>query len=68
MKVVYEAALFPAVGGGPRHFVGMSKGLRQIGVDVTRVLPGPSAVEVTTLVQVRKTSDDTGTPDKAIDL
>ncbi len=45
MKVVYEAALFPAVGGGPQHFVGLSDALLATGVGVTHVLPSPSAVK-----------------------
>lgn len=45
MKVVYEGALFPGIGGGPRHFEGVSEALAHAGVEVTHVLPQHSAVE-----------------------
>jgi glycosyltransferase involved in cell wall biosynthesis len=56
MKVVYEGALFPGVGGGPRHFAGLSDGLARTGIDVVQVLPRHSpvarSVSVAELVEV----------------
>jgi glycosyltransferase involved in cell wall biosynthesis len=55
VKVVYEGALFPGVGGGPSHFIGMSKGLQSAGASVTHVLPRTSELsrEATGIAQVR---------------
>ncbi len=44
MKLVYDGALFPGVGGGARHLAGMSDGLTRAGVQVIHVLPKGSAV------------------------
>ena len=55
MKVVYEGALFPGVGGGPSHFIGLSKGLLRAGATVTHVLPRTSELsrDTTGISQVR---------------
>lgn len=44
MKVVYDAALFPGLGGGPLHFVGLAAALARKGDQVVHVLPRASAV------------------------
>lgn len=46
MKLVYEAPLFPGVGGGPRHFEGIAAALADLGVDTRVVLPSRTAVDV----------------------
>jgi glycosyltransferase involved in cell wall biosynthesis len=55
VKVVYEGALFPGVGGGPSHFAGLSKGLLSAGASVTHVLPRTSELsrDATGIEQVR---------------
>ena len=44
--MVYEGALFPGVGGGPKHYSGLSRALIRAGVDVVNVLPRGSEVTV----------------------
>ncbi|MCU1442152.1 glycosyltransferase [Nocardioides sp.] len=46
MKLVYEAPLFPGVGGGPRHFEGIAAALADLGVDTRVLLPSSTAVNV----------------------
>jgi glycosyltransferase involved in cell wall biosynthesis len=46
VKLVYEAPLFPGVGGGPRHFEGVAGALADLGVDTHLVLPSRTAVDV----------------------
>ena len=50
MKIAYEAPLFPRVGGGPQHFIGLSEALNRAGAHITHVLPSPSGVESTTTI------------------
>ena len=46
MKIVYDAALFPGAGGGPRHYAGISRGLAAAGIEVIHLLPvGSPAME-----------------------
>lgn len=55
MKVVYEGALFPGVGGGPSHYIGLSKGLLSVGASIVHVVPRTSDLtcDATGIPQVR---------------
>lgn len=44
MKMIYEAPLFPGVGGGPRHFEGIASSMADLGVETHIVLPSKTAV------------------------
>jgi glycosyltransferase involved in cell wall biosynthesis len=46
VKLVYDAALFPGAGGGPRHFEGMARALGRSDCQLELVLPGKAPVSL----------------------
>lgn len=45
-SVVYDAVLFPGIGGGARHFEGLARALERAGTGLTLILTDPTAVEL----------------------